>query len=131
MENNIDTMAQQFMHDALSPINIAELQSDTRIRLLRRYCLRVVEQDDNGEGDSEQNIVAYYTADNARRYHDRSLSTLGVDKETLPALEMLFVAYPEYINSVRTEYEFEHSDAEDESDDSDDDDEQEEDDALH
>ncbi|CAM4834030.1 unnamed protein product, partial [Rotaria magnacalcarata] len=34
-------------------------------------------------------------------------------------------------DSVRTEYEFEHSDAEDESDDSDDDDEQEEDDALH
>jgi hypothetical protein len=165
MDNSIDVMAQKFMHDALPPMltaeeqlttiqeqgerwnsdfnrvsNVVELEPDTRIRLLRRHCLRVVEQDDNNnEEDEEDNIVAYYTTDNARSYHDRPLSTLGVDKETLPALEMLFTIYPEFtsIDSlplatiedkitfvstlyekglVRTEYELEHSDGEEEDD---------------
>jgi len=164
MDNSVDLMAQKFMHDALPPMltadeqlttiheqgerwnsdlnrvsNVVELQPDTRIRLLRRHCLRVVEQDNNDE-DDEDNIVAYYTTDNARSYHDRPLSTLGVDKETLPALEMLFAIYPGFtsIDSlplatiedkitfvstlyekglVRTEHELEHSDEEDEEDD--------------
>ncbi|CAF1469355.1 unnamed protein product [Rotaria magnacalcarata] len=179
MDNSVDEMAQKFMHDALPPMltaeeqlttiqeqgerwnsdlnrvsNVVELQPDSRVRLLRRHCLRVVEQDNGGEND-EDNIVAYYTTDNARVYHDRPLSTLGVDKETLPALEVLFTSYPEYVSIdslplttiedkiafvstlyekglVRTEYELAHSDDEDEegdesdSDDDDDDDEEEE-----
>lgn len=175
MDNSVDGMAQKFMHDSLPPMftaeeqlttiqeqgerwnsdfnrvsNVVELQPDTRVRLLRRHCLRVVEQDNNEGGDDEDDIlVAYYTTDNARSYHDRPLSTLGVDKETLPALEMLFTTYPEFVSIdslplatiedritfvstlyekglVRTEYELEHSDDEsgEESDsDSDDDDE--------
>jgi bifunctional lysine-specific demethylase and histidyl-hydroxylase NO66 len=175
MDNSVDMMAQKFMHDALPPMftaeeqlttiseqgerwnhdlnrvtNIVELQPDSRIRLLRRHCLRVVEQDDNDNNDDDT-ILAYYTTDNARNYHDRPLSTLGVDKETLPALEMLFTVYPGFtsIDSlplttiedkitfastlyekglVRTEYELEHSDAEDNDDDDDDDDDDDEDD---
>lgn len=175
MDNSVDTMAQKFMHDALPPMltaeeqlttiqeqgerwnsdlnrvcNVAELQPDTRIRLLRRHCLRVVEQDTNEE-NNEDNILALYTTDNGRSYHDRPLSTLGVDKDTLPALEVLFTAYPEYISIdslplstiedkitfvstlyekglVRTEYELEHSDDEDEEDDSDSEDEDDDDD---
>jgi hypothetical protein len=113
MDNSIDIMAQKFMHDALPPMltaeeqlttiheqgerwnsdlnrvsNVVELQPDTRVRLLRRHCLRVAEQDDSINEDDEDNIIAYYTTDNARSYHDRPLSTLGVDKETLPALEI-------------------------------------------
>jgi hypothetical protein len=162
MDNSIDIMAQKFMHDALPPMltaeeqlttiheqgerwnsdlnrvsNVVELQPDTRVRLLRRHCLRVAEQDDSINEDNEDNIIAYYTTDNARSYHDRPLSTLGVDKETLPALEMLFMTYPEFISIdslplatiedkitfvstlyekglVRTQYELEHSDGEDE-----------------
>jgi hypothetical protein len=162
MDNSIDIMAQKFMHDALPPMltaeeqlttiheqgerwnsdlnrvsNVVELQPDTRVRLLRRHCLRVAEQDDSINEDDEDNIIAYYTTDNARSYHDRPLSTLGVDKETLPALEMLFMTYPEFISIdslplatiedkitfvstlyekglVRTQYELEHSDGEDE-----------------
>ncbi|CAF0829461.1 unnamed protein product [Rotaria sordida] len=173
MDNSVDIMAQKFMHDALPPIltaeeqlttiqeqgerwnsdlnrvsSVVELEPDTRIRLLRRHCLRVVEHDHNDE-DDEDNIVAYYTTDNARNYHDRPLSTLGVDKETLPALEMLFTIYPEYISIdslplatiedkitfvstlyekglVRTEYELEHSDGEDEEEDESDNDEEDE-----
>ena len=177
MDNSVDTMAQKFMHDALPPMltaeeqlttiheqgerwnptfnrvtNVVELQPDTRVRLLRRHCLRVVEQE-TPEDDDDDDVLAYYTTDNARSYHDRPISTLGVDKETLPALEMLFTMYPAFtsIDSlplatiedritfastlyekglIRTEYELEHSDAdedgedEDESD-SDDDDEDE------
>ncbi|CAF2486897.1 unnamed protein product [Rotaria sp. Silwood2] len=171
MDNSVDIMAQKFMHDALPPMltaeeqlttiqeqgerwnndlnrvsNVVELEPDTRIRLLRRHCLRVVEHDNNEE-DDDDNIVAYYTTDNARSYHDRPLSTLGVDKETLPALEMLFTIYPEYISIdslplatiedkitfvstlyekglVRTEYELEHSDGEDEEGDESDSDEE-------
>lgn len=174
MDNSVDTMAQKFMHDALPPMltaeeqlttiqeqgerwnselnrvgSIVELEPDTRIRLLRRHCLRVVEGDDQDD-DGEDNIVAYYTTDNARSYHDRPISTLGVDKETLPALEMLFTTYPDFISIdslplatiedkitfastlyekslIRTQYELEHSDNEndDESDSDDDSDDQE------
>jgi hypothetical protein len=172
MDNSIDIMAQKFMHDALPPMltaeeqlttiheqgerwnsdlnrvsNVVELQPDTRVRLLRRHCLRVAEQDDSINEDNEDNIIAYYTTDNARSYHDRPLSTLGVDKETLPALEMLFMTYPEFISIdslplatiedkitfvstlyekglVRTQYELEHSDGEDEEGDESDSDEE-------
>ena len=177
MDNSIDVMAQKFMHDALPPVlnaeeqlttiqeqgerwnssvnrvtNIAELQPDTRIRLLRRHCLRVAEDDqaEQGNENNQDPIVAYYTTDNARRYHERPLSTLGVDKETLPALEILFTNYPSFISIdslplatiedriafastlyekglIRTEYELEHSDDdedEDGEDQSDSDDEQ-------
>ena len=170
MDASVDLMAQKFMHDALPPVltaeeqvttiqeqgerwnstlnrvsNVVELQPDTRVRLLRRHCLRVAEQDTiNEEDDDEDNIVAYYTTDNARSYHDRPLSTLGVDKDTLPALEMLFTTYPAFISVeslplatiedkitfvstlyekglVRTEYELDNSDDdEDESDDEED-----------
>lgn len=169
MDASVDLMAQKFMHDALPPVltaeeqvttiqeqgerwnrtlnrvsNVVELQPDTRVRLLRRHCLRVAEQDTNNEEDDEDNIVAYYTTDNARSYHDRPLSTLGVDKDTLPALEMLFTTYPAFISVeslplatiedkitfvstlyekglVRTEYELENSDDDDdESDDEED-----------
>jgi hypothetical protein len=169
MDNSVDLMAQKFMHDALPPMltaeeqlttiqeqgerwnsdlnrvsNVVELEPDTRIRLLRRHCLRVVE-DDNNDEDDEDNLAAYYTTDNARSYHDRPLSTLGVDKETLPALEMLFTTYPGFISIdslplatiedkitfistlyekglVRTQYELEHSDDEDDESDSDEED---------
>jgi hypothetical protein len=172
MDNSIDVMAQKFMHDALPPMltaeeqlttiqeqgerwnsefnrvsNVVELEPDTRVRLLRRHCLRVVEQEYNNDEDDEDNIVAYYTTDNARSYHDRPLSTLGVDKETLPAIEMLFTTYPEFtsIDSlplatiedkitfvstlyekglIRTEYELEHSDGGDEEEDESDSDEE-------
>lgn len=176
MDNSVDTMAQKFMHDALPPMltaeeqlttiheqgerwnsdfnrvsNIVELQPDTRVRLLRRHCLRVAEQEDQADNDDEDdNVVAYYTTDNARSYHDRPLSTLGVDKETLPALEVLFATYPGFVSIdslplatiedritfvstlyekglVRTEYELEHSDNESEGSDSDDDDDDEDD----
>ncbi|CAF1199437.1 unnamed protein product, partial [Adineta ricciae] len=100
--------------------------------------------------DDEDNLLAFYTTDNARSYHDRPLSTLGVDRETLPALEMLSTTYPGFVSIdslplgtiedritfvstlyekglVRTEYELEHSDDEGEdvpdSDEDDDDDE--------
>ena len=174
MDNSVDIMAQKFMHDALPPMftaeeqlttiqeqgerwnsdfnrvsNIVELQPDTRIRLLRRHCLRVVEQDNREDDDDDDILAAYYITDNARSYHDRPLSTLGVDKETLPALEMLFTTYPGFLSIdslplptiedritfvstlyekglVRTEYELEHSDNEgEEGSDSDDDDENE------
>jgi len=165
MDNGVDVMAQKFMQDALPPTltneeqyttvheqgerwsstlnrvtNVVELEPDTRVLLLRRHCLRVIEQEE--EDDSEDDLVAFYSTDNARSYHDRPPSTLGVDKETLPALEMLFSAYPEYTSIeslplatiedkitfvatlyekglVRTEWELEHSDDE-ESEDSDD-----------
>jgi hypothetical protein len=171
MDTSVDLMAQKFMHDALPPLltaeeqlttiqeqgerwnsdlnrvsNVVELEPDTRVRLLRRHCLRVVEQDNNDE-DDEDNIVAFYTTDNARNYHDRPISTLGVDKETLPALEMLFTVYPNFtsIDSlplatiedkitfvstlyekglVRTEYELEHCDEEGEEEDESDSDEE-------
>jgi hypothetical protein len=171
MDTSVDLMAQKFMHDALPPLltaeeqlttieeqgerwnsdlnrvsNVVELEPDTRVRLLRRHCLRVVEQDNNDE-DDEDNIVAFYTTDNARNYHDRPISTLGVDKETLPALEMLFAVYPNFtsIDSlplatiedkitfvstlyekglVRTEYELEHCDEEGEEEDESDSDEE-------
>ncbi|CAF1200252.1 unnamed protein product, partial [Adineta ricciae] len=97
--------------------------------------------------DDEDNLLAFYTTDNARSYHDRPLSTLGVDRETLPALEMLSTTYPGFVSIdslplatiedritfvstlyekglVRTEYELEHSDdeGEDEPDSNEDDD---------
>ena len=160
MDNSVDSMAQKFIHDALPPMltaeeqlttiqeqgerwngefnrvsNVVELQPDTRVRLLRRHCLRVVEQDGAEVEDDDDNLVAFYTTDNARSYHDRPLSTLGVDRETLPALEMLSTTYPSFVSIdslplatiedritfvstlyekglIRTEYELEHSDDE-------------------
>jgi lysine-specific demethylase/histidyl-hydroxylase NO66 len=170
MDNSVDLMAQKFMHDALPPVlaaeeqlttiqeqgerwdsnlnrvsNVVELEPDTRIRLLRRHCLRVVEQEDNDEDDD--NLAAYYTTDNARSYHDRPISTLGVDKETLPALEVLFATYPDFMSIdslplatiedkitfastlyekglIRTQYELQHSDEEGDDDDESDSDEE-------
>lgn len=172
MDNSVDALARKFMHDSLPPVltaeeqlttiseqgerwnselnrvsNVVELEPDTRIRLLRRHCLRVVEQDDHEKAsaeDEEDTILAYYTTDNARSYHDRPPATLGVDKETLPALETLFNTYPAFLSIdslplssvedriafastlyekglIRTEYELENSDGDDDDGDDDDD----------
>ena len=169
MDTSVDVMAQKFMHDSLPPMltaeeqlttiheqgerwnstlnrvsNVVELQPDTHIRLLRRHCLRVAEQESPQDGDDDD-VIAYYTTDNARSYHDRPLATLGVDKESLPALEKLFTIYPQFVSIdalplatiedritfastlyekglIRTEYELEHSDGDEDQSDSDDDD---------
>ncbi|CAF0809249.1 unnamed protein product, partial [Didymodactylos carnosus] len=143
-----DEMAKNFIQDALPPVlnleekfttiheqgeqwnpknlqvsHIVEISPDTCIRIIRRHCIRIVnnhyanhvdidktlehivEQTDltpikakKVDENDDSSIIAYYNLENARSYHDRAPSTLDVEGDVIEALKVLIRAYPNYVS---------------------------------
>jgi len=109
----VDQMGKQFIHDSLPPClnqsemsrsihgngekwnskkmrveNIAEIEPDTAIKLIRRNCVRLCV-----EGDA---CLIYHNLENARVYHEKEPQYLEVEAAAAPAIEYLLKIYPEY-----------------------------------
>lgn len=69
--------------------NRVEIEPDTRIRLLRYHCIRLVEEEDT--------FKIYYSCENSKEYHEYEPQFLEVGSEFLPAVKEIILRYPEYI----------------------------------
>ena len=108
-------MAKQFIHNALPPhltpkekartvvaggekwnssknrvVNRVELDPDTKIRLIRAHCLRLVTEGFR-EDSEEPNIRIYYSVENTREYQEIGPQFMEVDSDTAPAIGTFFV----------------------------------------
>lgn len=108
-----DQMAKRHIYDALPPVlapvemecsvlrdgekitedgkieNRVEIEPDTRIRLTRAHCARLIEE--------ENTYRLYYSTENSREYHEYEAQYLEVDKEIAPAMKRIIEVYPEFI----------------------------------
>lgn len=64
---------------------------DTKVRLLRYHCLRLV-------WDDESSPRIYYCTDNIRIYHGEEQQFLEIDAALVPGVEALINSYPNYIS---------------------------------
>ncbi|XP_043285278.1 bifunctional lysine-specific demethylase and histidyl-hydroxylase NO66 isoform X2 [Venturia canescens] len=108
-----DQMAKENIHDFLPPVlapeeqncsvlkdgekmiaeglvtNRIEIEPDTRIRLLRSHCIRLVEE--------EVCMRIYYSTENSKEYHEYELQFLEVEKKLAPAIHEIIKRYPDFI----------------------------------
>ncbi|KOC60423.1 Lysine-specific demethylase NO66 [Habropoda laboriosa] len=108
-----DLMAKNHIHDFLPPVlsdnelecsvvqdgermiangiveNRVEIEPDTRIRLLRSHCIRLIEEDET--------FRMYYSTENSKEYHEFELQFLDVSQEFVPAIREIILRYPEFI----------------------------------
>ena len=112
-----DQMAKQFIHNALPPhltpkekartvvaggekwnssknrvVNRVELDPDTKIRLIRAHCLRLVTEGFR-EDSEEPNIRIYYSVENTREYQEIGPQFMEVDSDTAPAIGTFFINF--------------------------------------
>ncbi|XP_067941831.1 ribosomal oxygenase 1-like isoform X2 [Watersipora subatra] len=129
-----DLMAKKFVHDSLPPFlnpvevshsiadqgekwlkgqvrDAVELEPDTRVRLMRKHSLRMINEptvdddsddapslaEESDENDSSGNTIkVYYNTDNDRLYHGNELQHFEVDGDLAPAIEFLQLTFPEF-----------------------------------
>ena len=109
----VDQMGKQFIHDSLPPClneserarsilgngekwnakkmrveNIAEIEPDTAIKLIRRNCVRLCIE--------ENACLIYHNLENGRVYHEKEVQYLEVEPEAEPAITFLINNYPKY-----------------------------------
>ncbi|XP_076180903.1 bifunctional lysine-specific demethylase and histidyl-hydroxylase NO66 isoform X1 [Ptiloglossa arizonensis] len=108
-----DLMAKNHIHDFLPPVlseseqecsivqdgeqmiangiveNRVEIELDTRIRLLRSHCIRLIK-----EGDI---FRVYYSTENSKEYHEYEPQFLEVSEAFVPAIQKIILQYPEFI----------------------------------
>lgn len=65
-----------------------EIELDTKVRLIRYHCLRLVL-----EGDD---VKIYYCIDNAREYHGNEEQVLSIDRDKISVIIALQIAYPSF-----------------------------------
>ncbi|XP_066140396.1 ribosomal oxygenase 1 [Euwallacea fornicatus] len=108
-----DNLGRKFMHDAMPPLyskeeaqftckydgdfmkngkvfNRIEISPEVRLRLLRYYALRVVQE-------SSKTSKIYFCTDNAKTYHGEEEQWLEIDNSLIPGIEALQKSYPEFI----------------------------------
>ena len=63
-----------------------------QVRLIRANCVRLVE-------DTDKSHKLYYNVDNTREYHEigEIPNFLEIDEETLPCVQALIQAYPNFV----------------------------------
>jgi len=116
VDNAVDQMGQKLMHVSLPPyltaqesnrcvqtggerwnsnknrvVNRVEIDPDTKIRLIRAHCLRLVED------STDQTIKIYFNVENSREYEEVEPMFLEVEADLVPAFKALINAYPAYI----------------------------------
>jgi len=116
VDNAADQMGQKLMHVSLPPyltaqesnrcvqtggerwnstknrvVNRVEIDPDTKIRLIRAHCLRLVED------STDQTIKIYFNVENSREYEEVEPMFLEVEADLVPAFKALINSYPAYI----------------------------------
>lgn len=113
VDNAADLMAKGHIHDFLPPFltkdeqtcsvvengeimigngivkNRTEITFDTRIRLLRAHCIRLIKEDDT--------FMLYYSINNSKEYHEMEVQSVEVDESIVPGISKLISSYPKYI----------------------------------
>ncbi|XP_015518365.2 ribosomal oxygenase 1 [Neodiprion pinetum] len=108
-----DEMAKKHIHDFLPPVlteeekacsiyedgermtkggivvNRIEVEPDTKIRLARAYCIRLLREEDG--------LKVYYSTENSKEYRELDPQFLEVSQEHAPAIEEIIRQYPNYI----------------------------------
>ncbi|XP_024912687.1 ribosomal oxygenase 1 isoform X2 [Cynoglossus semilaevis] len=108
----VDQKAKDFLHDCLPPVLTpdelatsvqgasvsweggrvvhrgAQINSKTRVRLLRAGCARLC---------SNESVHLYYTTGNSRVYHKEELKSFEIKTEYTDAIELLIHSYPKYV----------------------------------
>ncbi|XP_076635478.1 bifunctional lysine-specific demethylase and histidyl-hydroxylase NO66 [Colletes latitarsis] len=108
-----DMMAKNHIHDFLPPVlsereqqcsivqdgeqmtangiveNRVEIEPDTRIRLVRSHCIRLVNENDT--------FRVYYSSENTKEYHEYEPQFLEVGEVFVPAIKKMILQYPEFI----------------------------------
>ncbi|XP_043528860.1 ribosomal oxygenase 1 isoform X1 [Frieseomelitta varia] len=108
-----DLMAKNHIHDFLPPVlseneqrcsvvqdgeqmiengiveNRVEIEPDTRIRLLRSHCIRLIKENET--------FRIYYSTENSKEYHEYEPQFLEVGEEFIPAIQDMILRYPEFI----------------------------------
>ncbi|CAD6234126.1 GSCOCG00007578001-RA-CDS [Cotesia congregata] len=69
--------------------NRVEIEPDTRIRLTRAHCARLVEEDNC--------FKLYYSSENSKEYHEYEQQFLEVGENLVPAIKKIILMYPEFI----------------------------------
>ena len=72
-------------------VNRVEIDPDTKIRLIRAHCLRLVED------STDQTIKIYFNVENSREYEEVEPMFLEVEADLVPAFKALINSYPAYI----------------------------------
>ncbi|XP_034943445.1 ribosomal oxygenase 1 [Chelonus insularis] len=71
-------------------VDRVEIEPDTKIRLARAHCVRLVHEDDNS-------YKLYYSCDNSKEYHEYDLQFLEVEDAFVPAIKKIIRTYPNFI----------------------------------
>lgn len=114
IDEAVDRMAIRYQHDALPPVltaaekarsvsgtaaaidgdsgtvMVAEMTTDTEIRLIRANILRLVRH-------SDDELRVYFYADNSREYHEFEQKYMEIDGNNASTIERLIRVYPEYV----------------------------------
>ncbi|XP_071567713.1 ribosomal oxygenase 1 [Temnothorax nylanderi] len=113
VDNAADLMAKDHIHDFLPPFlmkkerkctvaedgeimtndgvvkNCAEILPETRIRLLRLHCMRLIKED---------TCRIYYSTENSKEYHEYEPQFLEVDEKYVPGIKKMIISYPNFIS---------------------------------
>ncbi|XP_076246634.1 bifunctional lysine-specific demethylase and histidyl-hydroxylase NO66 [Calliopsis andreniformis] len=113
VDKTADLMARDHIHDFLPPVlseteqecsiiqdgeqmtangvveNRVEIEPDTRIRLVRSHCARLIKED--------HTFKLYYSTENSKEYHEYEPQYLEVNEEFIPAIREIILRYPEFI----------------------------------
>ena len=81
--------------------NRVEIEPDTRIRLMRSHCIRLIKEDET--------FRIYYSTENSKEYHEYEPQFLEVSKEFVPAVQEIILQYPEFIRVEDLPVEGEHN----------------------
>ncbi|XP_043262741.1 ribosomal oxygenase 1 isoform X2 [Colletes gigas] len=108
-----DMMAKNHIHDFLPPVlsereqqcsivqdgeqmtangiveNRVEIEPDTRIRLVRSHCIRLVNENNT--------FRVYYSSENTKEYRDYEPQFLEVGEIFVPAIKQMILQYPEFV----------------------------------
>ncbi|CAF0898292.1 unnamed protein product [Brachionus calyciflorus] len=110
----VDQFAKDFIHQTLPPFftkdeksrsihdhgerwnsdnnrveNIAEIEPDTSIKIIRKNCLRLVVEEDS--------CFVYHNLENSKIYCEKEPQYLEVDTDAAPSIEFLLNSYPKYV----------------------------------
>ncbi|XP_035735119.1 ribosomal oxygenase 1-like [Vespa mandarinia] len=69
--------------------NRVEIEPDTKIRLLRSHCIRLVQESDT--------YRIYYSCENSKEYHEYEPQFLEVGEEFVPAIKEIIYRFPKFI----------------------------------
>lgn len=117
VEAAADQLGRKFMYDSLPPVltprenlhsvkqdgeylkdgrvcNRVEFAPNTKVRLLRQFCLRVVVDDDD---DGKEMVKIYYNTENSRLYHGEDEQYLVIDGGVVAAITHLIDSFPAFV----------------------------------